>query len=110
MLVNADLHCSFGEKPVSIRGENNHLKVEVPDVATAIRLARVASPRGFFSQQHRKLLSLLARMGVLVEFQVRGRTIAAAGHLAEGHLRLPGVPDNFVVHPLSIARAILSKG
>ena len=46
--VHADLDCDLDGRNLSIRSSGNQTSVEVPDVATGLRLVRLGSPRGHF--------------------------------------------------------------
>ena len=77
--INACLDGSVDGKAFSVRSSGRQTIVEVPDVATGLRLMRLGSPRGFWKPIHqwKRLLDSLSHE---VELRIRGRTVGRMGH------------------------------
>ena len=90
--VVADLDCELDGKAVSIRSTGRKTVVEVPDVATGLKLVGLGSPRDFFGLLH-KLKRLLDAASHVLELRVRGKTIGRVGYLEGSQAwRILGLP------------------
>ena len=107
--IFADLRCDVNGKPFSVCSAGSQTVVEVPDLATGLRLVQLGSPRGRVGQSFRRWKRILDFMKHSVEFRISGRTVAFVGHGVGCRLcRLIGLPV-FTIKPLAIASVLFSE-
>ena len=107
--IHANLDCVVDGRPFSVRSTGRQTVVEVPDVATGLRLVRLGSPRGYFWKSLHKWKHLLDSTLHRVEFRVRGRTVGAIGHgVGSRGWRLLGFPT-LALKPAVIASELLYR-
>ena len=107
--IHANLDCVVDGKSFSVRSTGRQTVVEVPDVATGLRLLRLGSPRGYFWGSVHRRNHLLDSAYHQAELQVRGRTVGSLGHGVGSRTRaLLGLP-NIKLKPIGITSAIVSR-
>ena len=104
--VTADLECELDGTSVLVRSTGRKTVVEVPDLATGLKLIQLGSPRGFFKGLH-DIKRLMDEASHRLELRVQGKTIGQVGHLEGSRIwRFLGLPV-FTLKPLAIATAVL---
>ncbi len=73
--ISADLNCELDDQTISIRGTDRRLVVEVPDVATGLKLLRLGSPRGTLLGRLRKATHFVEHLQVVMELKVADRVV-----------------------------------
>ena len=73
--VFANLQCELDGQPVTVVAEARKIVVEVPDVATGLKILQLGSLRDFA-----RPLSLLDSLEVTFEIRTSSTTLVAAGH------------------------------
>ena len=104
LFVEADLDLSVDGHPVAVRGEGQHVTIEVDDRRTAWRVARASRPG---ANMVRVLAAKLEEHGVDVDVHVGGKAVGRMGPSADpGRLsRALGVPVE--ITPEAIPRRAL---
>ena len=93
--ISADLRCEIDSRPFEIRSEDRTIVVEVPDVASGLKLLQLGLPRGSRRRRLNSLKRLLDRIGVIVEVRVTGDSIFEIGHDTGTRLwRVIGLPTS----------------
>ena len=77
--LEADLRCELDDRPLSIRVADGTAVVEFPDVATALKLFRLGSPRGSYARRLRSIKTLLDLMQLQLELRLRSHPIIRLG-------------------------------
>ena len=107
--IRANLDCDLDGKEFSVRSAGRHTVVEVPDVATGLRLVQLGSSRGHFWRSLHKWKRLLDSTLHRVEFRVRGRTVGVIGHsVGSRGWRLLGFPT-LALKPAVIASELVFR-
>jgi hypothetical protein len=104
LVVFADLQVELAGKHVTITAEKQHMRVEVPDVATGLALCRSALPRGL----RRRTLQAAAAGGFSLVLTVRRRSILEVAKGKSGLLSLVGLP-HLKLRPLALAFAAIGR-
>lgn len=84
----ADLRVELDRGHAIVTAKQSDVIVEVPDVATGLRLCRSVLPRGL----RRRVLRILDRLDLRVGLTVRQRVVLRAGRSQRGLLSLFGIP------------------
>jgi hypothetical protein len=90
---DAHLQCELDDRPVSIRAGSGKAVVEVPDLATGLKLLRLGSPRGFFPRSLNQLKVLLDGALTRLDVFIDGHHVFAIGWKTGNPLwKLAGLP------------------
>ena len=101
--LNADLQCELDGIPLSISAANRRIVVEVPDVATAMKMLRLGSPRGSYFSFLRRLKQQLDDMQIHLVVNSRRRTLVELGYqVGSRRWKMVGLP-RMKLHLLSSA-------
>ena len=107
--IHADLDCVVDGKAFFVRSSGRRTVVEVPDVATGLRLVQLGSPRGYFWKSVHQWKQFFDSAFHQVEFRVRGQTVgvigAGVGSRVWSFFGLPTI----TLHPVVIAWSLLSQ-
>lgn len=107
--IHAHLDCEVDGKPFSVRSTGRQTVVEVPDVATGLRLVRLGSPRGYIWKSVHQWKHFLDSAFHRVELRIRGRTVGAIGHgVGSRGWKLLGLPT-LALKPAVIASEFLHR-
>ena len=91
--VCADLRCEIDSCPLTIRSEGRTIVVEVPDVASGLKVLQLSLPRGSRRRRLHAVKTVLDRLASVLEVRVAGRTCAQIGyHTGSRWWRLLGLP------------------
>ena len=82
--VLANLQCELDGQLVAVHSEAQKIVVEVPDVATGLKLLPLGSPRDF--ERFSRVLQTVDRLGLTVELRTGTYVLFAAGHNASSWL------------------------
>ncbi len=83
--------------------------MEVPDLATGLRLVQLGSQRGYFFTSLHKWKRLLDSTLHRVELRIRGRTVAAIGHgVGSRGWKLLGLPT-LALEPIALVSTLVSR-
>ena len=89
----ADLHCEIDSCPLLIRSAGRTIVVEVPDVATGLKLFQLGLPRGSRRRRLSAWKQSLEACLATVEVRVGGASLFRLGHDANGRIwRVVGLP------------------
>ena len=77
--VYADLHCEIDSSSLLIRSAGRTIVVEVPDMATGLKILQLSSPWGCSSRRE-LVLESLDQFGLTVELRTNSVVLLAAGH------------------------------
>jgi hypothetical protein len=95
--IVADLECEVDSARVTIRSSGNTLIVEVPDVATGLKLLQLGSPGDSRRRRLHQVKKLLERLRARVDFRIAGTSILRIGDLRGGGMwKLLGFPSMVV--------------
>ena len=75
LMIDADINCQIDGEEVRVRTDGHTLRVEVPDVATAVRLYRLSSPRGFHFGTFCKIQRLITHAAIRIELATSSGTL-----------------------------------
>ncbi|QDS96885.1 hypothetical protein [Adhaeretor mobilis] len=78
--IHADLDCELDSAPFSIRSSGRKIVVEVPDLATGMKLFHVGLPRGSWRRRLSFLKRSLDQLILVVEVKIAGITVMKVGH------------------------------
>jgi hypothetical protein len=93
LYIHADLACELDGSPFSIRCANRVFVVEVPDVATGLKLIQLGSSRGLPWRRVHRIKRLLDVICSSLEFKVAGKTVGSIGYEVGSHWwTLVGLP------------------
>ena len=91
--IDASLRCEIDGISMSIVAAERNVVVEVPDVATGLKLFQLGSSRGSPRKLLRQLKQLLDRTSHSLELQIGGQTQFRIGYQTGNHWwRLFGLP------------------
>ena len=79
LTIDANLDCEIEGKKIRLRTKGHTLSVEVPDVATAVRLYRLSSPRGSHLKKLRKFNRAIVGSAMQVELFVGSKKMLSLG-------------------------------
>lgn len=90
---SADLRCEMDSRPITIRTVGRTIVVEVPDVATGLKLLRLGLPRGSLRRRLHKIKYTLDFLHAGLEVRIAKRPVLSLGH-AQGNQvwRFLGLP------------------
>ena len=92
--VDSALQCELDGSRVSITAADRKLVVEVPDVATGLKLLQLGSSRASYISRLRGIKRLLDLTTHSLEVRIRGDTVVRLGHrIGNRWWRLLGLPD-----------------
>ena len=90
---SADLHCEIDSCPLTIRGADRTIVVEVPDVATGLKILRLGLPRGSRRRRLHTVKACLDDFATALEIRLAGKPIVTLGHnVGSRWWRLLGLP------------------
>jgi hypothetical protein len=108
--IHAHLDCELDSVPFSIRSSDRKIVVELPDLATGIKLFHIGLPPG---SRRRRLILLkrsLDQLILVVEVRIAGRKVFMVGHQTGSRLwNLLGLP-RFTLKYGSMIRACSATG
>ena len=78
--IDAALDCEIDGRPFSIRTSGAQIMVEVPDVATGLKLLQLGSSWGLLRQRLRWLKQLLEQMQHSLQLNIGPHAVVAIGH------------------------------
>jgi hypothetical protein len=78
--IHADLDCELDSAPISIRSSGRKIVIEVPDVATGLKLYQLGLPKGSRRRHLHRLKSSLDVLLAVVELRIAGQTVLLIGH------------------------------
>ena len=106
--IDAHLDCDVDGKSFSVRSSGRRTVVEVPDMATVLRIVQLGSSRGNLRESIKRWKRLLDSTLHQVELQVRGRTVGALGYGVGSRMwRLFGLPQ-LALKAVAIVSVLLS--
>ena len=106
--IHATLDCVVDGKAFSVRSTGRQTVVEVPDVATGLRLVRLGSPRGYFWKSVHHWKCFFDSAVHQVEFRVGGQTVGVIGYGVGSRVwNLLGLPK-IALKPVVIGSLLLS--
>lgn len=76
---DADLKCELDGRKVSIRTTGRTIVVEVPDVATGLKLAKLGSLQGSYQRSAHKLKNMLDMASMSVHLRLRSKCVVMIG-------------------------------
>ena len=92
--VNASLRCELDGENISITAADRKVVVEVPDVATGLKLLQLGSSRGSRLARLHRVKRLLDLATHSLHVRVKGDTIFSVGHrIGSRWWRLFGLPE-----------------
>ena len=107
--IYADLRGEVDGKKFSIRSSGRQTVVEVPDVATGLRLVQLGSSRGDFRRSIRQLQRMLETTFHRVEIRIGSTPVASIGHgVGTRFWNLLGLP-RLCLKPLALASQLLTR-
>lgn len=98
----ADLRVDLDRGHAIVTAKQSDVIVEVPDVATGLRLCRSVLPRGL----RRRMLRVLTGLELRLAVKVRQRVVLHVGRSQRGLLSLFGIP-HVRLHPINLGLASL---
>ena len=107
--VSGSLSCEFDGSRLEIKASDRKVVVEVPDVATGLKLLQLGSSRGSYRATLRLVQQLVDRSNHSLEVTMRGKTMISLGHAtANRWWRLIGLPPMDIKPRLALS--LLTRG
>ena len=90
---SADLRCEIDSSPLTIRSTGRTIVVEVPDVATGLKLFRLGLPRGSRRKRLHLMKKRLGQLASAVDVRINGKSVFRLGHsVGSQWWRILGLP------------------
>ncbi len=77
---SADLQCEIDSCPLTIRSVDRTIVVEVPDVATGLKMLRLGLPRGKRLRRLHQIKFALDQLRAAVEIQIASKPVFSMGY------------------------------
>lgn len=102
--IKANLECELDGRPLSVRTIGRTLFVEVPDVATGVKLARLGSPQGTIRQSVHRFKRFLDSAQMTLNLRIGNDSLGLIG-FGRGNpfWQIFGLPA-LELRPLTIAK------
>jgi hypothetical protein len=92
-IFDADLQCELNGRRVSVQTVGRTIIVEVPDVATGLKLAKLGPSRGSYRRSAHELKNMLDAAAFRVEVRLCGKPIVLIGeNCGSSFWKLFGLP------------------
>lgn len=77
---SADLRCEIDSSPLTIRSVGRTIVVEVPDVATGLKMFRLGLPRGSRRRRLHQIKHVLDQLRAAVEIRIASKPVLSIGY------------------------------
>ena len=107
--LSADLQCEFDGKPFSLTASGRQIVVDVPDLASCIKIVRNRPARHQIRHDLARLNSFLNDLQITLELRINGNCVAITGFKMDAPLESLLGFKRLKLYPLAIFKSAIRR-
>ena len=80
LLINFDLCCEIDSEPLTVFSTGRMIVVDVPDMATGLKLLKLGLPKGYRRKRLQELKRVLDWLQTTIQVRISDRAVFSMGH------------------------------